>query len=316
MAEKSSTALWKETTAITKDLVKEGQVAYKVSGWECDHCKVKVWNKDASRLAFHLSGDVGLRDAGNGFTGIGVCLQVPSDVADRTKIEMAAKAAKKARKSSLSATGQVMASEEGDLQMKTVARQKARKLKEEQREARHKERVDREEKIFAARKEAQQKVKEEEAEIRAQAAAEKRAASALEKEATNMAKAARLAEIAAAKQVGKQAKQAKAAQLVAAAKEVKAKAKAAAKEAKAAQLEAATEAKEAAKEAKRDAKLEAKALEAAARSLVTFVQAAKKLKRLPAAKGAAAQPSAKKPKKWANSAELSAARPGQKRLKG
>jgi hypothetical protein len=34
------------------------------------------------------------RDAGNGFTGIEVCLQVHPNVADRAKIEMAAKTAK------------------------------------------------------------------------------------------------------------------------------------------------------------------------------------------------------------------------------
>ena len=56
-----------------------------------------------------------LRDASNGFTSIEVYLQVPPNVADRAKIEMAAKTAKKARKSSLTAAGQVMASEEGDL---------------------------------------------------------------------------------------------------------------------------------------------------------------------------------------------------------
>jgi hypothetical protein len=67
-----------------------------------------------SRLAFQLSGGV-LRDAGNGFTGIEVCFQVPSNVADRAKIEMAAKTAKKASKSSLGAAGQVRASEKGDL---------------------------------------------------------------------------------------------------------------------------------------------------------------------------------------------------------
>jgi hypothetical protein len=74
-----------------------------------------VWKKDASRLAFHLSGDVGLRDASTGFTGIEVCLQVSPNVADRAKIETAAKTAKKARKLSLSTAGQVIASEEGDL---------------------------------------------------------------------------------------------------------------------------------------------------------------------------------------------------------
>jgi hypothetical protein len=120
MAANSCTALWRETTAITKGVVKEGQVVQTVPGWKCDHCKVKVWKKDASRLAFHLSGDVGPRNAGNDFTGIEVCLQVPKNVADRAKIKMAAKTAKKARKSSLSAAGRVMASEEGDLRAERI----------------------------------------------------------------------------------------------------------------------------------------------------------------------------------------------------
>jgi hypothetical protein len=63
---------------------------------------------------------VGLRDTGNGFIDIRVNLQVPSNVADRAKIEMAAKTAKKARKSSLGAAGQVMASEQGDLRAERI----------------------------------------------------------------------------------------------------------------------------------------------------------------------------------------------------
>jgi len=95
--------------------IKEGQIPQTVTGWACLYCNVEVWNRDASRLALHLSGDAGLRDASNGFSGIRICPRVPSDVADRAKIDMAAKTAKKARKSSLSAAGNVMASEEGDL---------------------------------------------------------------------------------------------------------------------------------------------------------------------------------------------------------
>ena len=68
---------------------------------------MKLWKKGASRLAFHLSGDVGLRDAGSDFTGIGVCLEVPSNVVGRAKIKMA-KTAKEARKSSLSAAEKVI----------------------------------------------------------------------------------------------------------------------------------------------------------------------------------------------------------------
>ena len=115
MPAKRSTSLWAETTPITKDVAKEGQIAHVISGWECDHCKAQSWSKDVSRLMFHLSGDVRLRrlrDADNGFTGIDVCTHVPDGVADRAKSEMMAKAAKKARKLSSSAAGKVMVSEE------------------------------------------------------------------------------------------------------------------------------------------------------------------------------------------------------------
>jgi hypothetical protein len=56
-----------------------------------------VLTKDASRLAFRLSGDVGLLDADSRFTGVEVCLLVSPHVAGRAKIEMAAKTTKKAR---------------------------------------------------------------------------------------------------------------------------------------------------------------------------------------------------------------------------
>jgi hypothetical protein len=101
-------------------VVKEGQIAYIGSRWECDHCKIKVRNKDSSRLTFQLSGDLGLRGAGSGFTGVEVCFQVPQNAAGRAKIEMVAKTAKKAHKSSLGAAGQVMASEEGDLRTQMI----------------------------------------------------------------------------------------------------------------------------------------------------------------------------------------------------
>jgi len=77
MAAKSTSALWKETTPLSRDAAKPGQVAYTSAGWECNHCKLAVWNKDASRLAFHLCGDTTLRDSTNGFAGIGVCAAVP-----------------------------------------------------------------------------------------------------------------------------------------------------------------------------------------------------------------------------------------------
>jgi hypothetical protein len=72
-----------------------------------------VWNKDASRVAFQLSGNVGLRDAISSFSDIVVCLQDSPNVADCAKNEMVAKFAKKVRKQSLSASGQVMASKKG-----------------------------------------------------------------------------------------------------------------------------------------------------------------------------------------------------------
>jgi len=107
--------LWKETTAIYKVVAKEGQIPHTISGWKCVHCNVEVWNRDVSRLAYHLAGDVSVRDVANGFTGIEVCAQVNSDVVSRAKMEIEFKVAKRTRKSSLSAAGQVVASEEGDL---------------------------------------------------------------------------------------------------------------------------------------------------------------------------------------------------------
>ena len=55
MAAKGNSGLWKETTAISKEVSKEGQIAHIIPGWECVHCNLKVWNRDASRLAFHLA---------------------------------------------------------------------------------------------------------------------------------------------------------------------------------------------------------------------------------------------------------------------
>ena len=36
--------LWKETTAISKEVAKEGQIPHTISGWKCVHCNVEVWN--------------------------------------------------------------------------------------------------------------------------------------------------------------------------------------------------------------------------------------------------------------------------------
>ena len=101
MASNSSTAFGKKPRPSRRIWQKKGKSLKQFSGWECGHCKLKVCNKDASRLVFRLSGDVGLRDNGGGFTGTEVCLRVSPKVADRAKTEMAAKTAKKARKSSL-----------------------------------------------------------------------------------------------------------------------------------------------------------------------------------------------------------------------
>jgi hypothetical protein len=68
---------------------------------KCLYCKLEVWNRNPSRLALHPSGDGGLHDASNSFSGISICAGVPSGVTDRAKEEMAAKVAKMARKLSL-----------------------------------------------------------------------------------------------------------------------------------------------------------------------------------------------------------------------
>ena len=38
---KGNSGLWKETTAISKEVSKEGQIAHIIPGWECVHCNLK-----------------------------------------------------------------------------------------------------------------------------------------------------------------------------------------------------------------------------------------------------------------------------------
>lgn len=66
------TALWGETTEITKDVP-----IGKVKGWRCSHCDAESWNRNAARLQFHQSGYADLRDAENGFCGVDVFKKVP-----------------------------------------------------------------------------------------------------------------------------------------------------------------------------------------------------------------------------------------------
>jgi len=97
--------------AITEVLRSEVRIPCAVSGWKFVHFNIKVSTRDALRLS---SCDGGFRDACKGFSGIGICLQVPPNISDRAKIEMAVKTAKMSYKSSLSAAGQVMASNKSD----------------------------------------------------------------------------------------------------------------------------------------------------------------------------------------------------------
>jgi hypothetical protein len=53
MAAKSSTALWEETTAITKDLAKEGQIAH-TAFWVGMQSLQGKGSEQGSRLAFRL----------------------------------------------------------------------------------------------------------------------------------------------------------------------------------------------------------------------------------------------------------------------
>ena len=54
MAAKGNSGLWKETTAISKEVSKEGQIAHIIPGWECVHCNLKVWKGMYHDLPFIL----------------------------------------------------------------------------------------------------------------------------------------------------------------------------------------------------------------------------------------------------------------------
>ena len=85
------TALWCETTEISKDVLLGG----KLRGWRCNHCDTESWNRNAARLQFHLSGNAELRDKEKGFNGIEVCKKVPDAISQIAQEEMQEKASEK-----------------------------------------------------------------------------------------------------------------------------------------------------------------------------------------------------------------------------
>jgi hypothetical protein len=101
------TALWGETTDITKDVP-----IGKVKGWRCNHCDAESWNRNAARLQFHLSGNAELRDAENGFCGIDVCKKVPDAVSQLAQAEMVEKASEKDSSTKRSASAAEMSEAE------------------------------------------------------------------------------------------------------------------------------------------------------------------------------------------------------------
>ena len=84
------TALWSETTEVTKDVP-----VGKVKGWRCNHCGMESWNRNPARLQFHLSGNSELRDSEKGFCGIEVCKKVPDAVSQIAEAEMLEKSSEK-----------------------------------------------------------------------------------------------------------------------------------------------------------------------------------------------------------------------------
>lgn len=111
----SKSGLWKEVTLIAKEVQLVGEIAHTKSGWQCKHCEVQAWNKDLGRLLFHLCGDSSFRNTADGFSGVAVCEQVPSEVADRAKVEMESRSKQKSRKTSLTSVSADIVSEEGYL---------------------------------------------------------------------------------------------------------------------------------------------------------------------------------------------------------
>ena len=83
-------------------------------GWECNS-KMKVMGNSASRLMYHLSGDVELRSPEHGFSGVAVCRSVPEEVSAQAKDEMAKKIAQKDSKKLKTGAAEENRSADGDL---------------------------------------------------------------------------------------------------------------------------------------------------------------------------------------------------------
>lgn len=110
------TELWKETTEITKP----GALGTTVKGWKCNHCDLESWNRNPSRVQYHLTGDDKLRDAANGFSGVEVCTKVPEEIASAAKTEMSGKTGERDSQTKRSTAAAEMADADSEERAKTM----------------------------------------------------------------------------------------------------------------------------------------------------------------------------------------------------
>ena len=73
---KAADPAWEEHTSETSKVVEKAGIDTTVKGWVCNHCGVKIWNRDLQRLLCHLSGDAD-RCKGERITA---CAKVEQDV--------------------------------------------------------------------------------------------------------------------------------------------------------------------------------------------------------------------------------------------
>ena len=111
------TELWKETTEIIKP-VALGRTT--VKDWKCNHCDLESWNRNPSRVQYHLTGYDKLRDAANGFSGVEVCSKVPEQIASAAKTEMSGKTGERDSQTERSTAAAEMADADSEERTKTM----------------------------------------------------------------------------------------------------------------------------------------------------------------------------------------------------
>jgi len=110
-----------ETNKINKPGVLESSV---VEGWQCNHCGIQSWNRNAARIQFHLGGDTSLRSIPNGFNGVEVCTKAPEAIMEAAKREMQEKSTSMDSRGKRAAEADSISTEDGQERAQSMKQSK------------------------------------------------------------------------------------------------------------------------------------------------------------------------------------------------